>query len=104
MTFGGLHILATRIRSEYPAVVSPRVHLVRVFEIHDVQKELALETQGVGAQDYAQGSRGPALLTDQLPGVLRGGVDAEDDSFALIETHHADLFGLIDQGAAHLAQ
>lgn len=72
--------------------------------VHKVEQEFALKEGGVGAKDYAQGSRRPSLLTDEFPSVPWRRVDTEDNGVTLLEILYADLRGLIYERATHLTQ
>jgi hypothetical protein len=64
----------------------------------DIEGEAALEFHAGGAEDRAEGTRGAALLADDLANVAGSDVEAKDGGFLFCNGFDTDGVGIVDEG------
>jgi hypothetical protein len=72
--------------------------MVGSIGLDDIEREAALQFHARRAKDGTQGARGATLLSDDLPDVAGGDVEAKDGCLAVSKDFHPNRIGIIDEG------
>jgi hypothetical protein len=66
--------------------------------LDDIEREAALQFHAGRTKDGTQGARCATLLSDDLPNVAWGDMEAKDGRLLLSKDFHPNRIGIIDEG------